>query len=157
MNMFEEARSLAGTMKMCKLTQGGLAKRLGVSQAYVANKLRLLTYSCDMQKRILDAGLTERHARAVLRLRNDEARASALERIIRDKLTVRESEAVVDIMFDSYMPIYTERAVSSDMISTFKGLINSSLKTLRSHGIKAREHIDFYGKKTYITISIDEG
>ncbi len=156
MNMFDEARSLEGTMKLCKLTQSGLAERLGVSQAYVANKLRLLGYDDAMQKRILESGLTERHARAILRLRDGEARALAIEKTIKDKLTVRECELLVEDMFDANIPVLLSRADSIDRIDMFKNLLKSSVRTLRSQGIDAKEHIDFYGKKTYITIAIEE-
>ncbi len=157
MDMFEEARSLVGTMRMCRLTQSELAKRLGVSQAYVANKLRLLSYSEELQKRILDARLTERHARAVLRLKGDAERSRAIEKIIEGGLTVRESEALIDGMYDEYMPIIIKNTESLERIEAFMQLLRGSVKTLQSLGINARENIDFYGKKTYITIAIDEG
>ena len=77
MNMFEEASALEGTIKMCKLTQSDIAKKLGVSQSYIANKLRLLSFSESMKAEILSSGLTERHARAVLRLKGEELRRVA--------------------------------------------------------------------------------
>ena len=42
MEMFDEARAMSGTLKLCNITQKELADRMGVSQSYVANKLRLL-------------------------------------------------------------------------------------------------------------------
>ncbi len=154
--MFDEARSLLGTMKMCRVSQSELAKRLGVSQGYVANKLRLLSYGEALQQRILDGGLTERHARAVLRLTDEKDRECAIEKIIREGLTVRESEALVDLMFDEYMPDFISKAKSTERILTFKKLLKSSVDNLVSQGVNARTSIDFYEKKTYITIAIDE-
>lgn len=96
MDMFDEARAIESTMKLCHLTQSELAARLGVSQSYVANKLRLLGFSRKMTEKIKAAAITERHARSLLRL-DDEAEA---ERILAEvnsrSLTVRECEALVD-------------------------------------------------------------
>ena len=61
MNMFDEARSMHGMIQMCKMTQSELAQKLGVSQSYVANKLRLLKFGEEMQKKITDSAISERH------------------------------------------------------------------------------------------------
>ena len=68
MDMFDEARAIRSTMELCHLTQGELARQLGVSQSYVANKLRLLKFSQKMTEKIRSSGISERHARALLRL-----------------------------------------------------------------------------------------
>ena len=72
MDMFDEARAIRSTMELCHLTQSELARQLGVSQSYVANKLRLLKFSEKMAEKIRAAGLSERHARALLRLIESE-------------------------------------------------------------------------------------
>ncbi len=69
----------------------------GVSQPALANKLRLLTLTTAQQQLCTAAGLTERHARAVLRL-PESRRTAALEKIARDKLSVREADRLVDAM-----------------------------------------------------------
>ncbi|MBP3606496.1 MAG: hypothetical protein J6J66_07860 [Clostridia bacterium] len=100
MNMFEQARALDGTIKMCALTQGQIAARLGVSQSYIANKLRLLSFSEGMQARILSSGLCERQARALLRIRDERIMESALEEMASRKMTVAESEQFVDSLLE---------------------------------------------------------
>ena len=156
MDMFEKARTICGTIKMCNTTQSELAKRLGVSQSYIANKIRLLNLSEDMRKKILDAGLSERHARALLRLDSEEARSVALDKMISLGLTVKESEAVIDFIYDEHMPNLISRADECDRINAFKDSLNTALKNLCSLGIKATRSEDRYGKKTYITICIEE-
>ena len=52
MEMFEEARAMSGTLKLCNITQKELAERMGVSQSYVANKLRLLSLAPHLEKLI---------------------------------------------------------------------------------------------------------
>jgi ParB-like chromosome segregation protein Spo0J len=97
MNMFEEARALAVTMNMRKFNQKEIAKSLGVSPSYVANKLRLLKLSEDIQERIIQGRLTERHARALLCLKNEKDRRSALDIICKEKLSVASTEALIDL------------------------------------------------------------
>ena len=75
MNMFDEARALSGTIKMRGISQSEMAKMLGVSQSYIANKLRLLTLDDGLKAKICESNLTERHARAILRLRDAELRS----------------------------------------------------------------------------------
>ena len=100
MNMFEEARALHGTIKMCALTQGQIAKRLGVSQSYIANKLRLLNFSQKMQEQIAEHGLCERQARALLRIRDERVMESAMATMAKTHMTVAESEQLVDRLLE---------------------------------------------------------
>ena len=155
--MFDEARAIAGMMRMRGITQADMAKSLGVSQSYVANKVRLLSLSPEMMARIDEAGLSERHARAVLRLRDEALRAQALDRIISEGLTVRESEALVDLLFeeDAYRYEFT-RGRANDAIASFKSGLSRSISTLVSQGVSASESLSYYGSKTYITIVIEE-
>ena len=67
----------------------------GKAQSTVANKLRLLTFSEPLRRRMLDAGLTERHARALLKLPDEITVAAALEHIVRERLNVGETERYV--------------------------------------------------------------
>ena len=156
MNMFDEARSVKGMMEMCKITQSEMAKKLGVSQSYVANKLRLLTLGKDEEERILTSGLSERHARALLRLSDEEDRRIALDKIIASSLTVRETEAIVDLMHDSRAPKLIGRKERAEGISVFIDVIKNSMTTLRSLGVQARETTSYHGNKMYITLSIEE-
>ena len=155
--MFDEARAIAGMMKMRGITQADMAKSLGVSQSYVANKVRLLSLSPEMMARIDEAGLSERHARAVLRLRNEVLRGQALDRMISESLTVRESEALVDLLFeeDAYRYEFT-RGSANDAIASFKKGLSRSLESLISCGVNASESLSYYGNRTYITIVIEE-
>ena len=96
MTFFDEARALLGTMKMVNMTQEELARRLGVSQSYVANKLRLLRLPTAIQEAIVERGLSERHARALLRLEDSTTLPEVLTRVAEDGLTVSETEDLVD-------------------------------------------------------------
>ena len=95
LNMFEQATAISSLIRMYDLTQEDIARKLSVSQSFVANKLRLLRYLPEERTLILSSSLTERHARALLRLSGEE-RQSALRHVIENHLNVAETEAYVD-------------------------------------------------------------
>ena len=156
MEMFEEARAMSGTLKLCNITQKELAERMGVSQSYVANKLRLLSFSPYLEKLITKYEISERHARAILRLESEEDRLEILEKVISRNLTVRECEALVDLKVDSYAPVIIERAEAAEKIETFTKTLKSSLSTLRSHGIDVTDTTSYYGNKMYLTLCFSD-
>ena len=156
MNMFEEARALRGMIKMCSLTQTEIAKKLGVSQSYVANKLRLLNFSDYLQMLILEANLTERHARFLLKLKGEEQVRCAIEKIRLMKLSVAASEALIDSMIIDERAKALKENSTRECVLRFEELITESVKSLMANGIKVRKSIDKYGDKKYITLCIDD-
>ena len=156
MSMFDEARSIATLMKMRNLTQGEVAKMLGVSQSYVANKLRLLKLDESMRERIIKADLSERHARAILRLKSDEDRSKALDKICERGLSVAESEALVDMLSLTEVPTVFGKAKALSAIDAFVDSIKQSLAIIRSSGADAKSKINYENNKVYISICIDE-
>lgn len=155
MNMFDEARAMSGTLKLCNITQKELAERMGVSQSYVANKLRLLSFSPYMEKLLIKHDISERHARALLKLESEDDRLEILEKVIARDLTVRECEALVDLKVDSYAPVIIERAESLSRIEVFLETLKKSVSTLRSLGIDVTDTTSFSGNKMYVTVRFD--
>ena len=78
LQLFEEAEGIARLISEWGVTQEEAAIRLGKSQSAIANKLRLLKLSLEDRKKIVEAGLTERHARALLRIPNQAMRLSLI-------------------------------------------------------------------------------
>lgn len=154
--MFDEAKSLAVMMKMRGLSQCETAKMLGVSQSYVANKLRLLKLDEETQKRIISEGLSERHARAVLRLDNEELRKNALDKICLRRLTVAEAEALVDMLVMKEAPRTVGRGQMLSVIDSFLDLTKRSLDSVRASGAGVRSKISYDNNKVYISICINE-
>lgn len=155
MNMFDEARSIAGMMALCRTSQSEIARKMGVSQSYVANKLRLLRFDDAIQKKIGDAGLTERHARALLGLSGDELRI-ALDRVISERLSVAETEALVDLYRVRQTPRVTKNATRVGGIDAFLVGLRKSIELLSGLGIEASEHVGHHGSRTYVTICFEE-
>ena len=96
LSIFEEAASIQSLISLTGMTQEMCARKLSVSQSYIANKLRLLRLSAEEQEMILSASLTERHSRALLRLDEGEERMSALKKIIERSLNVSQTEEYVE-------------------------------------------------------------
>ena len=96
LNIFEEALAIRSLIALGSMTQEVCAKRLSVSQSYIANKLRLLRMSPAEQELILANGLTERHARAVLRLPGETERLQILEIFVRRQMNVAAAEEYVE-------------------------------------------------------------
>ncbi|MBO5051508.1 MAG: ParB/RepB/Spo0J family partition protein [Clostridia bacterium] len=95
LDMFEEAAAIAALCDRFRMTQEQIASRLSVSQSYVANKLRLLRLPIEAREIIRSAGLTERHARAVLRL-PEERRIPALRHIAAEGMNVATAERYIE-------------------------------------------------------------
>ena len=95
LNFFEEAMALQTLISEFRLTQGEVAAQLGMANSTVSNKLRLLKLSSEMQQRLLSANLTERHARALLRVKPD-MRESTLDKIIAEGLNLTQTEALIE-------------------------------------------------------------
>ena len=142
---------------MCSLTQSEIAKKMGVSQSYVANKLRLLNFSDYLQLLILDAKLTERHARLLLRLKGEAEIKAAIEKIKLMKLSVAASEALVDSMMLDGMAKNISKNSTRDSIIHFERLISESLKNLTANGVSVKQRTHNHSGKKYITLCIDEG
>ena len=156
MDMFDEARAIAGTLALCKLTQSQLARQMGVSQSYVANKLRLLGFSDEEKDIIKRGGISERHARAVLRLKGTGERISLLNKLTARSLTVRECEALVDAAVERDAPRLIGTAEKRERISTFCDTLKRSVDTLSSLGIDAKMSQSYYGTRTYLTVVIED-
>src|SRR5574344_1593251 len=92
LNPIEEARTYQKILELDQMTQEELAKTMGKSQSAVANKLRLLSLSDDVQDALLKEKISERHARALLAVDNQEKQKQLLNKIIANKMTVRELE-----------------------------------------------------------------
>lgn len=96
LNMFEQARAFGRLIVQFSLTQEQVAQKMSMSQSAIANKLRLLRLRDHEQKAILEGGLTERHARALLRLPADSTREEAIRVIIAHHMNVATTEEYID-------------------------------------------------------------
>ena len=146
LNMFEEAVAFSSLIRLYNLTQDEIAAKLSVSQSFVANKLRLLRYLPDEQSLILTANLTERHARALLRLSGDD-RLTALREVIINRLNVADTEAYVESILhpteEEPKPVHPKpvipknRAAILGDVRLFYNSVNHAVDIMRQAGVHA--------------------
>ncbi len=96
LHYLEEAECYAQLIASYGLTQEELAVRLGKSQSAVANKLRVLRLSPEVKDAMTQARMTERHARALLRLKDDETQLQVIEKVRSKALSVKDTEKLVE-------------------------------------------------------------
>lgn len=140
LHFFEEAVAIARLISTYALSQEEAAARLGKSQSAVANKLRLLRLSPACAARIREEGLTERHARALLRLTEEEARCAALSHIIEKKLNVTQSEAYIEEIIQGRNKTPPQNRPTYVIKDTrlFLNSVGRSVELLRRAGIAAQ-------------------
>ena len=96
LGFFEEAEALRNLLLMSSMTQNEMAERLSLSPSALSNKLRLLTLTAAERQLILEHHLSERHARAILKIRDSSMRRDAIGQIAAEGLTAMESELLAD-------------------------------------------------------------
>lgn len=143
LGMFEQARGIARLIRKYGLTQEQAAISLGKKQSTIANKLRLLKLTFDEQEWIISASLSERHARALLRIDDEQLRREVLSHIIADNLNISQTEALItDVLMKKSVSVFEkpnkpERKVVVKDVRIFVNTINKAVDTMRLSGINA--------------------
>ena len=96
LNFVEEAKAYSRLMTQFSLSQEQVAKAVGKSQSAVCNTLRLLRHSIPVLQKLLEHGLTHRHARALLKLNDEPQKLTAIAHIARNHLSVAQTEAYIE-------------------------------------------------------------
>lgn len=137
--MFEQANALVNLLREWQITQEEAAKRLGLSQSYLANKLRLLKLTAEEQSEILDFKLTERHARALLRIDDTTLRQKVLRQAGEKHLNVSQTEELVEAVLaprrEGARP--KRRFIAKD-IRLFINTIDHAVDAMKTAGIPAQ-------------------
>lgn len=138
LSFFEVAESYQNLIKMQGMTQEEIAKKLGKSQSNIANKLRLLRLYPRTRRLILEYSLSERHARALLHLTDEEAQLSAVRTINEKKLNVKDSEDLVKKMLKpAGISSQKLKFKSFQDVRVFTNTIKKALELMRDGGVNA--------------------
>lgn len=139
LSFFEEAIAIEKLIDFYGMTQEDAAIKLGKAQSTIANKLRLLKLSEKEMEMIAENGLTERHARALLRLNTPEQRLYAIERISKGKLNVERAEKLVDEILSDQKEKESikKRSGAFKDIRLFINTISKAVETMQAAGINA--------------------
>lgn len=151
----EEAMAYAKLLELHNLTQEALAQRLGKGQSTIANKLRLLKLPQEVQEALLQRTITERHARALIVLKDKEKQLKLLREIIEKQLNVKQTEDRVLKLLESMnrKPKPKRKALSKDMRIAVN-TIRQSLTMVANSGVAVDSEEEEFEDYYQITIRI---
>ncbi len=138
LGFFEEAECYRQLIGEFGLTQEELSGRIGKSQSFVANKLRLLKLGEDERTLIQTGGLSERHARALLKLDDAEERLAVIKKAAGDRLSVQQTENLVEKTLSGGARGGKPRPVVIRLVKdyrVFMNTVNKACDQLRSGGV----------------------
>ncbi len=135
LSVFEQADAIRQLICQWGITQGQAAERLGLSQSAIANKLRLLRLGCEERRIITENNLTERHARAAIKIEDEALRKRALLHIAAAGLNVEQSERYIEKLLAPQKKGGT-RLVFKDL-RIFQNTIKMAVDTMRRSGVMA--------------------
>ncbi len=142
LNYFEEAHAYNILINQFGLTQEELARRVGRSQSAIANKLRILKLPQEVKGIMDPAVVSERHARALLKINNADTQIAILQQIVKQELTVKETEELVDKLSRNNIPGENRAKSSQQNVSMiirdariFINTIKETVKRARQTGI----------------------
>lgn len=156
LDCWEEAQAIARLISRYGLSQEEAARRLGLAQPTVANKLRLLRLPEDVRALLRENGLTERHARALLRLQDPEVQRRAAGDMVRRGMNVAQAEAYVEKLLQSAQ-VTPPRGRSTYIIKDVRLFLNSvdrGLHLMRQAGVDAGWNRQDTDREILLTIRI---
>ena len=156
LDCWEEAQAIARLISRYGLSQEEAARRLGRAQPTVANTLRLLRLPEDVRALLRENGLTERHARALLRLQDPEVQRRAAGDMVRRGMNVAQAEAYVEKLLQSAQ-VTPPRGRSTYIIKDVRLFLNSvdrGLHLMRQAGVDAGWNRQDTDREILLTIRI---
>ena len=124
---FEEAESYRQLMEYYNLTQDRIAELLGKSQSFVANKIRLLKLDPSIIQTLTENNLTERHARALLRIPDTELQEEVLKQVVKKDMTVKKTEELVEKIRKDVLTNNYEEKLTPEKKARVKSFINAQI------------------------------
>ena len=149
LDYIEEAQGICTLMEQWSMSQEQIARVLGKSQSAVANKLRLLRHSPPVLKRLREAELTERHARALLKLSTEPEKMKALDTICRLNMNVARAEQYIE----SLLAAPEEKSRKTD-VGNFLKNVAQTLTRIQQSGIPAISERRETDSQIVLTITI---
>lgn len=140
LSFFEEATAVAQLMNHFGMTQNEIAKKLGKSQSALSNKLRLLKLPVDVRYFIDKEGLTERHARALLKLESEKDIWSVLNVIKQRGLNVAQTERYIESITDKHVKPKRNVVTIFKDVRIFVNTVNKAIETMKQSGIDAESN-----------------
>ena len=149
LDFFEQASAISDICEEYNMTQEEISLRLGFSQSTIANKLRLLKLTDYQKKIICENNLTERHARAILKIQDEHQRNDILQKIVENNWNVNQTEKYIQQLEEekNKKSSYKKRAVMLRDVRLFFNTVNKAVDVIKLAGIDAQtkriDHDDF--------------
>lgn len=139
LDFMEEAQAMAQLISLYGLSQDEVAKRLGKSQSTVANMIRLLKLSDVVVEKLREGSCTQRHARALLKLQNQEEQLKVIEKVIERHLNVSQTEELIE----TYLHPPQEKNEGKQIfiirdVRLFLNSVNKCLDMIKTAGVDAK-------------------
>ena len=154
LHYLEEAEGYEKLMNQFHITQEAMAARVGKKQSTIANKLRLLRLSAPVRKVLMEAELSERHARALLKLPDDEKRLEVLETIVAKNFSVRQTEEYINKLLDGKSEEKRKRMVIVNDVRIYLNSIKQVVDAVKTAGIPVAMEQTLEGDEVIISVRI---
>ena len=156
LHYLEEAEGYEKLVNTFHLTQESMAIRVGKKQSTIANKLRLLRLPVSVRNKLHDSKLTERHARVLLKLENEETQKAVLQKVLKGNLNVRQTEALVEktLKENGKLDKKKPRIVIVNDVRIYLNSIRDIMETVKTSGIPASMEQDMDGDDVVLTLRI---
>ena len=156
LHYLEEAEGYEKLVNTFHLTQESMAGRVGKKQSTIANKLRLLKLSPSVRNTLHESDLTERHARTLLKLENEETQKTVLKKIIKDHLNVKQTEALIDktLKQEGKLNKKKPRIVIVNDVRIYLNSIKNIMDAVKNSGIPSCMEQEMDGDDVVVTLRI---
>ena len=156
LHYLEEAEGYEKLVNTFHLTQESMAIRVGKKQSTIANKLRLLRLPSSVRKKLHDSDLTERHARVLLKLENEELQKAVLQKVLKGHFNVRQTEALVEKTLKEAGKLNQKkpRFVIVNDVRIYLNSIKEIMETVKTSGIPSSMEQEMDGDDVVVTLRI---
>lgn len=154
LHFLEEAEGYEKLMEEFHLTQEAMAARVGKKQSTIANKLRLLRLSDRIRKILVEGGLTERHARALLKLEDEEKQVQVLTVVIDNGYSVRQTESYIEKLLEDKKQEKKKRMVIVNDVRIYLNSIKQVVSAIKDVGIPVAMEQTVEGDDVIVSLRI---
>ncbi len=155
LSFIEEAYAYKKLIEDFGLTQGELASKIGKRQSTISNKLRILTLPKDIQEKLIEAKLTERHARALLKVEDENLRSKILNRVIDHQLNVKQTEKLIeDVLTKEAVEKKKKNKINYISYKIYRNTIHKAFAQVKEMESEAKFYEDDKGEYVELKIVI---
>ena len=154
LHYLEEAEGYEQLMEQFHLTQEAMATRVGKKQSTIANKLRLLKLSAKVREELRSVALTERHARALLKIKDEAQQLEVLAVVVKNAYNVRQTEQYIEKLLEEKQPEKKKRMLIVNDVRVYLNSIKQVVNTIKTAGIPCEMEQNLEGDEVVLQLRI---